>query len=107
VGLYGYGYERSYSRRALRRMLEGAGLDVLAETGILFIPGWLRMLDLACYAWCRPLSVATGALVRPFAWLDRRVPAVRPYGYLLATVVTKRERGAGSVADAASRATRR
>jgi SAM-dependent methyltransferase len=89
VGLYGYGYEKSYSRRALKRMLEGAGLDVVAETAILFIPGWLRMLDLACHAWCRPLAAVTGALVLPFVLLDRHVPAVRKHGYLLATVVMK------------------
>lgn len=92
VGLYGYGYEKSYSRRALRQMLEGAGLDVIAETAILFMPGWLRMLDLACHTWCRPFAAVTGALVRPFVFLDRHVPAVRRHGYLLATVVTKRQR---------------
>jgi SAM-dependent methyltransferase len=89
VGLYAYGYEKSYSRRALRHMLEGAGLEVTAETSILFIPGGLRILDLACHAWCRPLSVVTGALVWPFVWLDRHVAAVRKHGYLLATVVVK------------------
>jgi len=89
AGLYGYGYEKSYSRRALRQMLERAGLDVVAETAILFIPGWLRMLDLACHSWCRPVAALTGALVRPFVFLDRHLPAVRRHGYLLATVVTK------------------
>jgi SAM-dependent methyltransferase len=89
VGLYGYGLEKSYSRRSLKRMLEQAGLVVLAETAILFIPGWLRMLDLACHSWCRPLGALTGALVRPFVFLDRHVPAVRRHGYLLATVATK------------------
>jgi hypothetical protein len=34
----------------------------------------------------------TGALVRPFMFLDRHVPLIRQYGYLLATVVTKRQR---------------
>lgn len=92
LGLYAYGYEKSYSRRSLRTMLERAGLEVGAETAILFIPGGLRILDLACHAWCRPLSVFTGALVRPFVWLDRHVPAVRRHGYLLATVVTKPRR---------------
>jgi len=92
LGLYGYGYEKSYSRRALRGMLERAGFSVVAETAILFIPGWLRMLDLACHSWCRPLAVVTGALVRPFVFLDRHVPAVRKHGYLLATVVIKPER---------------
>ena len=89
VGLYAYGYEKSYSRRALRAMIERAGLEVVEETAILFIPGWLRMLDLACHVWCRPLTVVTGALVRPFAFLDRHVPAVRRHGYLLATVAVK------------------
>jgi SAM-dependent methyltransferase len=94
AGLYGYGYEKSYSRRALRVMLEKAGLDVVAETAILFIPGWLRMLDLACHSWCRPLATVTGMLVRPFMLLDRHVPAVRRHGYLLATVVRKPQRAA-------------
>jgi SAM-dependent methyltransferase len=90
IGLYAYGLEKSYSRRALRTMLEAAGLVIVAETAILFIPGWLRMADLACHAWCRPLTAITAAGVWPFAFLDRYVPAVRRHGYLLATVVTKR-----------------
>jgi SAM-dependent methyltransferase len=89
VGLYGYGYEKSYSRRNLRHMLEHARLEVVAETAILFIPGWLRIIDLACHSWCRPLATITGALVAPFAFLDRHVPAVRKHGYLLATIVRK------------------
>lgn len=89
IGLYGYGFEKSYSRRALRLMLERSGLKVVEETAILFVPGWLRMADLACHTWCRPLAAVTGALVRPFVWLDRHVPAVRRHGYLLATVATK------------------
>jgi SAM-dependent methyltransferase len=92
LGLYAYGYEKSYSRRALREMLERAGLIVVHETAILFIPGWLRILDLACHSWCRPLARLTGACVWPFVFLDRHVPAVRRHGYLLATVVTKPER---------------
>jgi len=91
LGLYAYGYEKSYSRRSLRDLLERAGLTVGAETSILFMPGWLRMLDLACYSWCRPLSAVTGALVRPFIWLDRNVGLLRKSGYLLASVAIKPE----------------
>ena len=94
LGLYAYGYEKSYSRRALRQMLERAGLTVVAETAILFIPGWLRMIDLACHSWCRPLARVTGACVWPFVFLDRHVPAVRRHGYLLATVAVKPARTA-------------
>lgn len=91
VGSHPYGFEKSYSRRALREMLERAGLTVEAETAILFIPGWLRMLDLACHTWCRPLAAITGACVWPFVALDRHVPAVRRHGYLLATLARKRD----------------
>jgi SAM-dependent methyltransferase len=90
--LYGYGYERSFSRRALRRMLENAGFDVVAETAILFVPGWLRMADLALHSYAPPLARVTAAALRPFAWLDEHVPAVRRHGYLLASVAVRRPR---------------
>ena len=51
LGLYGYGFEKSYSRRTFRRMLTRAGFEVTAETGI----GRNRF--------------AVDALIRPF---DRR-----------------------------------
>lgn len=89
LGWYAYGDEKSYSRAALARMLRHAGLTIEAETAILFMPGWLRMLDLACHAWCRPLARVTAVLVWPFMLLDRHVPAVRRHGYLLATVARK------------------
>ena len=88
--LYGYGYERSFSRRALRRMLETAGFEVVAETAILFVPGWLRMADLALHSYFRPLAGLTALAVKPFAWLDRHVPAVRRHGYLIASVGVRR-----------------
>jgi S-adenosylmethionine decarboxylase len=100
LGLYGYGFEKSYSRRALRRMVEATGLVVRRETGILFMPGWLRMLDLWCHTRARPLTVLTGALIRPFAWLDRRVPALRRHGYLIVAVGEKP--GSATAADRAS-----
>jgi SAM-dependent methyltransferase len=92
LGRYGYGYERSFSRRALRRMLEAAGFEVVAETAILFVPGWLRMADLALHSYFPRLAPVTAALLEPFVWLDRHVPAVRSYGYLLASVGVRRLR---------------
>jgi len=88
-GWYGYGLEKSYSRRTLREMLTRAGFEVVHETGILFIPGWLRMADLAAHAWYRPLTHVTAPLVNVFAWIDARVPRARRHGYLLATVATR------------------
>ena len=92
LGRYGYGYERSFSRRALRRMLEAAGFEVVAETAILFVPGWLRMADLALHSYFPRLAPVTAALLKPFVWLDRHVPAVRRHGYLLASVGVRRLR---------------
>jgi len=88
-GLYAYGSEKSFTPGALRRLLQSAGFQVKAITGILFIPGWLRMLDLWCHTRCPRLAIVTGWLVRPFAWLYGRIPAIRRHGYLLACVVTK------------------
>jgi SAM-dependent methyltransferase len=89
VGLYAYGREKSFTPRALRRLLESAGFHVTAQTGILFLPGWLRMLDLWCHTRWPRLGPVTGWLVRPFAWLYRRVPAVRRHGYLIACIAEK------------------
>ena len=88
--LYGYGYEKSYSRRAFRRMLEEAGFEVVAETAILFVPGWLRMADLALHCYFSRLARVSAVLLEPFVWLDRHVPAVRRHGYLLASVGVRR-----------------
>ena len=68
-------------------MLTRAGFRVTAETGILLLPGGVRMLDLACHTWARPLSRLTGLADAPFQHLSQRVPWLRRHGYLLATVV--------------------
>jgi SAM-dependent methyltransferase len=86
MGLYGYGMEKSFTPRELKRLLESAGFQVTAQTGILFIPGWLRMLDLWLHTRRGRLAGAVGLPVRLFAWLYRRVPAVRRHGYLTVCV---------------------
>jgi SAM-dependent methyltransferase len=88
-GLYGYGYERSFTRRALRRLLQAAGFRAVAETGILFLPGWLRMLELFCRQRRPAFAGLAGAAMQPFAFLERRVAFVRRYGYLIVCVVEK------------------
>ena len=49
------------------------------------------MLDLACHAWAPRLTPLTAAMVKPFVVLDRRFPAVRRHGYLIAAVGEKRD----------------
>ena len=88
-GLYGYGMEKSFTPGALQRLLQSAGFRVTARTGILFIPGWLRMLELWLYTQRSPLTRLTTPFVRLFAWLYRRVPAVRRHGYLTVCVAER------------------
>ena len=88
-GLYGYGMEKSFTHGQLSSLLESSGFRVRAHTGILFIPGWLRMADLLCHTRCKPLAKLTGLLVEPFARLYRQKPGVRRHGYMIACVCTK------------------
>ena len=89
LGLYDYGYEKSFSKKALRRMMEEAGFEVTEESGILFIPGWLRILDLVCNTWARPFCRLTGAASAFFGRLAARFPALHRHGYLIASVGVK------------------
>ncbi|MDQ7858090.1 MAG: class I SAM-dependent methyltransferase [Armatimonadota bacterium] len=86
---YPYGMEKSYTAGALRRMLAAAGFEVTRTSGILFMPGWLRMLDLWLHTRRSRLAALSGWLVQPFAWAYRRFPAVRRYGYLIAAAAIK------------------
>jgi SAM-dependent methyltransferase len=102
-GWYDYGMEKSFTHGELRRLLESAGFEVAAHSGVLFMPGWLRMADLLCHTRLPALARLTGALVRPFAWLYRHVPAVRRHGYLIACVAARPVASATAAPPAVSR----
>jgi len=89
VGLYSYGYELSFTWREWNRILVETGFRVLDNSGILFMPGLLRMADLYLHCYTSSGTVLTSPLVAPFAALYRRFPALRRHGYLIATVVQK------------------
>jgi SAM-dependent methyltransferase len=88
LGLYAYGYERSFSRRALRALVEGAGLTAVADMGILFVPGWLRMMELWCRTSAPALAPAVRVAIRPFILADRWA-RLRRHGYLVVCVAEK------------------
>lgn len=92
LGHYGYGFEKSYSRRALRRMMERAGFDVVNESGILFTPGCLRMADLAGHTCMPALTRVTAPLVGLFSRAAARFPRLSRHGYLLASTGVARSR---------------
>jgi SAM-dependent methyltransferase len=89
LGIYSYGFEKSFSMRALEQLLSSVGFQILDRDGILFMPGWLRMADLFLHVSHPRLTVFTEPLIRPFAYLYRRFPALRRHGYLIACVVQK------------------
>jgi SAM-dependent methyltransferase len=89
VSRYPYGMEKAYTPRTLRGMVRASGFRVIGLSGILFMPGWLRVLDLWLHARGSRLTRLSGMLVAPFAWAYRRVPAVRRHGYLIACVAAK------------------
>ena len=89
LGLYAYGYEKSFSMKALERLLVAEGFEVVDRTGILFIPGWLRMLDLWLHVRGPRLGALTAPAVRFFAGLHRKYPGLGRYGYLIVCVVRK------------------
>lgn len=89
LNLYSYGFEKSFSMRSLERLLRSVGFRVLDRSGILFMPGWLRMADLALHVTHPMLAAFTAPLIRPFAYLYRKFPALHRHGYLIACVVQK------------------
>jgi SAM-dependent methyltransferase len=89
LGLYAYAMEKSFTQRELQQALECAGFQVVGASGILFIPGWLRMADLLIHTRMRTAGWLTRSAVQLFAWLYHRVPSVRRHGYLIAAAATK------------------
>ena len=89
LGLYAYGHEKSFTMRQLEDMLQDIGFRTVSRTGILFIPGALRMLDLLLYVNWPGSARVMGPLIAPFAWLYRRFDALKRMGYLIASVARK------------------
>jgi SAM-dependent methyltransferase len=95
LGWYAYGREKSFTPAELRRLLEDVGFRVTASSGILFMPGWLRMLDLLLHTRYPRWAGLTAPAVALFAWAYRRFPAVRRHGYLIAVRAVKDRGRAG------------
>jgi len=89
AGRYPYAPERSFSRRELRALVEGAGLRVREMTGLLLMPGILRMADLFLLRRGWNARRLVRPLIMPFEWLERRCPGAARFGYLLVAVVER------------------
>lgn len=89
IGRYPYAPEKSFSASALRREIEAAGLEFRSRTGILAMPGVLRMLDLFLYSRGSSLVRATEPIISCFESLERRWRWIARFGYLLTIVADK------------------
>jgi SAM-dependent methyltransferase len=88
-GLYSFGYEKSFTNKELRGMLEKAHFKVEGYGSLLFMPGILRILDIFLFLHMRPLTIISRALMAPFVFLYDRFRFFRHQGYLIACVVRK------------------
>ena len=88
-GRYAYAPEKSFSGPELRRSIESTGLVVRERTGILAIPGILRMADLFLYKRGNPLYRLSPLLLWPFERLETRYRWPGLFGYLIAMVAEK------------------
>jgi len=90
VGQYPYAPEKSFTWRELRRDVEAAGLEVREMTGILALPGVLRMLDLFLHVRLGLSERWTSWFVRPFDAAEARFRWLDHIGYLATAIATKR-----------------
>ncbi len=88
-GQYLYAPEKSFSAAELRRDLENAGLRPLERTGILTLPGFLRMADLFFYTRGIPLYRLSPLFLAPFQFLETRWRWPGRFGYLLTWIAAK------------------
>lgn len=88
-GQYLYAPEKSFSSGELRRDLENAGLRPIERTGILTLPGFLRMADLFFYTRGIPLYRLSPLFLAPFQFLETRWRWPGRFGYLLTWIAAK------------------
>ncbi len=88
-GTYPYSPEKSFGAGELRRVVERCGLRVIARTGLLSVPGIVRMADLFCYRRAIALHRRTPFILWPFDFAETRFTWPGRFGYLVAVVAEK------------------
>ena len=88
-GKYLYAPETSMAASKLKRIVERSDLRVLYRTGLLLMPGFIRMADLYFYTRGIPLHKLTPLLLWPFEQFESRLEWIRKLGYLLVVIAEK------------------
>jgi SAM-dependent methyltransferase len=90
-GKYAYSPEKAFSSPELRGVIERTGLAVRERTGILSIPGLLRLADVYCFTRGIGLYRLSPLALWPFEHLETRYRWPGRFGYLMAMVADKVE----------------
>ncbi len=88
-GQYLYAPEKAFSAGELRRDIERTGLRFVERTGILTLPGFLRMADLFFYTRGLPFYRLSPLFLAPFQYAETRWRWPGRFGYLLTVVADK------------------
>lgn len=91
-GAYAYSPEKSFSGSELRQVIESTGLAVRERSGILTIPGLLRMADLFCFKRSIPLYHLSPLALFPFGFIETRYRWPGRFGYLMAMAAERVDR---------------
>jgi len=89
LGIYFFGYERSFSKKEMIQILKKTQFKIKAYTTILFMPGILRYLDIFFFNHIPPLTNFSKNLLAPFEFLYNSSQFFQNNGYLLAFIVSK------------------
>lgn len=86
---YPYTPERAFSGGELRDTVQRNGLRVTDRSGLMFVPGVIRLLDLFLLTRAPALCRFTPLLLWPFEQAERRWDWARRLGYLAAVIARK------------------
>lgn len=89
MGKYPYAPEKSFTFSELEREIKRAGFYLKARTGILFMPGILRIIDVYLYRRAPFISKLIGLMLKPFELLEARFSFFARNGYLIVSVCQK------------------
>lgn len=89
LGKYPYAPEKSFTFSELEQEVKKAGFQVKARTGILFMPGILRMVDVYSHRKMPLVSQLIGLILKPFEFLESNFSLFARHGYLIACVCQK------------------
>ena len=89
LGKYPYSPEKSFGYKEFKNAVEDQNLQVCNRSGILAIPGLIRLADLYLFSRKIPFYKLTPLIIGPFEFMEQRWDWTNRLGYLIALIVEK------------------